>query len=46
MCDLESNVIRVDTRKVYYCEVDNCSNIYGIQLGICGAYGNKFSTFP
>ena len=28
--------------KVYYCEVEKFSNIYGMQLGLGGAYGHKF----
>ena len=42
MCDFERSGIRCDTRKVYYCELENFSNIYGMKLGLGGAYGHKF----
>ena len=42
MCDLERSSIRADARKAYYCEVENFSNIYDMQLSLGGEYGNKF----
>ena len=42
MCDLERYSIRDDSRKAYYCEVENFSNIYDIQMGLDGEYGHKF----
>ena len=41
MCDVESSDIRGGTRKGYYCEADNLSNIYGMYLGLGGAYVHK-----
>ena len=34
--------IRKDPRKCYYSEVEKWSNIYADQIGIGGAYSNKF----
>ena len=44
MCDLERYSIRDDAKKAYYCEVENFSNIYDIQMGLYGAYGHKFGS--
>ena len=41
MCDVERSGIKGGARKVYYCEVGNFFIIYGMQLGISGAYGQN-----
>ena len=35
MCDLGRSLIRGDPSNAHYYEVDNLSNIYGVQLGMC-----------
>ena len=42
MCDVAISGIRGDPRKAYYYKVEKFSNIYGMQLGLGGAYGYKF----
>ena len=42
MCDLGRYGIRFDTSNSYHCKVEKFSNIYGMQLGLGGEYGNKF----
>ena len=42
MCEVGRSEIRGDPRNSYYCEDEEFSNIYGIQLVIGGEYGHKF----
>ena len=42
MCGVGGSVIRGNPRNSYYCEVWKFLNMYGIQLGVGGAYGHNF----
>ena len=42
ICNVEESGVEDDPRMLYYSEVENCSNLYAIQIGLGGSYGHSF----